>query len=236
MSERPPVLRERRESNGPRLAAWLLEWLLPRDAADAAVGDLDEEFAAVHTRIGRRGARRWYWRQALSLASAYLRNRWTRERASGPPRLSRMDFMQQDIRYALRALGRSPSFTIVALLMLALGIGATSAIFSFVDAVLLRPLPYRDPGAIIRLFERPPGATRNAISALNFRDWQDQNTVFTAMAAISYAPSTLSTAGDRCRSAAPGSRLRTSTSLARGRRPGGRSSTAKTRRGAIASS
>ena len=195
MSERPPVLRERRESNGPRLAAWLLEWLLPRDAADAAVGDLDEEFAAVHTRIGRRGARRWYWRQALSLASAYLRNRWTRERASGPPRLSRMDFMQQDIRYALRALGRSPSFTIVALLMLALGIGATSAIFSFVDAVLLRPLPYRDPGAIIRLFERPPGATRNAISALNFRDWQDQNTVFTAMAAISYAPSTLSTAG-----------------------------------------
>lgn len=103
--------------------------------------------------------------------------------------------MQQDIRYALRSLGRSPSFTIVALVMLALGIGATSAIFSFVDGVLLRPLPYRDPASIIRVWERPPGATRNVISAMNFRDWQDQNTVFSAMAAATNTASTLSGAG-----------------------------------------
>jgi hypothetical protein len=91
--------------------------------------------------------------------------------------------MRQDLAYALRTLRRSPSFTIVALLMLALGIGATSAIFSFVDGVMLRPLPYRDPDSIVRVWERPPQTLRNVISTMNFRDWQSQNMVFTAMAA-----------------------------------------------------
>jgi putative ABC transport system permease protein len=101
--------------------------------------------------------------------------------------------MTQDLAYALRTLGRSPSFTIVALLMLALGIGATSAIFSFVDGVMLRPLPYRDPENIVRVWERPPGALRNGISTMNFRDWQAQNAVFTAMAAAGNGSSTLAT-------------------------------------------
>jgi putative ABC transport system permease protein len=183
------------DARPPAIVTWLIERTLPREAADAAIGDLDEEFAALSRTISPSAARRWYWRQACSLSSAYVRNRWTRDRASGSGRVSRMDLMRQDVRYALRALRRSASFTIVALLMLALGIGATSAIFSFVDGVLLRPLPYRDPGSIVRVWERPPGATRNGISTMNFRDWQDQNTVFSAMAAASNAGSTLSGAG-----------------------------------------
>ena len=91
--------------------------------------------------------------------------------------------MRQDLGYALRTLGRSPSFTIVALLMLVLGIGATSAIFSFVDGVMRRPLPYQDPDSIVRVWERPPGYLRNGISTMNYRDWQEQNTVFSAIAA-----------------------------------------------------
>lgn len=102
--------------------------------------------------------------------------------------------MRQDLAYALRSLRRSPSFTIVALLMLALGIGATSAIFSFVDGVMLRPLPYHDPDSIVRVWERPPGYLRNGISTMNFRDWQSQNTVFSAMAAAGNGSSTLATA------------------------------------------
>ena len=90
------------------------------------------------------------------------------------------------MRYAIRTLRRSPGFTIIALLTLALGIGATTAIFSFVNGVLLKPLPYRDPHGIVMVWEKPPGGDRNGISTLNFLDWKNQNTVFEHMAAINF--------------------------------------------------
>ena len=93
------------------------------------------------------------------------------------------------MRYAIRTLRRSPGFTIIALLTLALGIGANTAIFSFVNGVLLKPLPYRDPQGIVMVWEKPPGGDRNGISTLNFLDWKNQNTVFEHMAAINYGGS-----------------------------------------------
>src|SRR5215471_17496372 len=104
-----------------------------------------------------------------------------------------MSELLQDLKYGWRGLVRNPGFALMASAMLALGIGATSAIFSFVDGVMLRPLPYRDPENIVRVWERPPGALRNGISTMNFRDWQAQNTVFTAMAAAGNGSSTLAT-------------------------------------------
>jgi putative ABC transport system permease protein len=71
----------------------------------------------------------------------------------------------------------------VALLTLALGIGANTAIFSFVDGLLLRPLPYKDASRIVRVMEKPPLGERNGISTLNFLDWQKDNAVFDFMAA-----------------------------------------------------
>jgi hypothetical protein len=94
-----------------------------------------------------------------------------------------MDELTRDVRFALRMIRTSPGFTVVAVLTLALGIGANTAIFSFVDAVLLRPLPYPHPEQIVTVWEKPPGSERNVISTLNFLDWKRQNTVFTAMAA-----------------------------------------------------
>lgn len=94
-----------------------------------------------------------------------------------------MSRLLQDIRYAFRTLRKSPGFTLIALATLALSLGANTAIFSFVNAVLLQPLPYDHPDRIMRVLEAPPGGGRNGISTLNFLDWQKQNTVFTCMAA-----------------------------------------------------
>src|ERR1700758_465140 len=96
-----------------------------------------------------------------------------------------MNGLLKDIRYACRTLARSPGFTVIALLTLAIGIGANTAIFSFLDSVLLKPLPYADADRIVRVLEKPPGdpEARNGISTLNFLDWQRQNSVFQYMAA-----------------------------------------------------
>ena len=101
-----------------------------------------------------------------------------------------------DLRYAVRSLVKSPGFSAIAILTLAVGIGATSAIFSFVDAVLLRPLPYADPDRILLVMERPPGGGRNVISALNFLDWRSDNRVFASIAAATGGAMTLSGVGE----------------------------------------
>ena len=101
----------------------------------------------------------------------------------------------QDLRYAARVLLRAPGFTALAAAVLALGIGANSAIFSVVDAALLRPLPYHQPDRLVMLWEHAPGYIHNRTSPLNFLDWHDRNTVFAAMAAVSGGSRTLQTSG-----------------------------------------
>lgn len=98
-----------------------------------------------------------------------------------------------DLRYALRLLRRSPAFTLTAILVLALGIGANTAIFSVVDAALLRPLPFAHPEALTMLWEASPRYAHNRVSPLNFLDWHDQNSVFSGLAAISGGARTMPT-------------------------------------------
>ena len=104
----------------------------------------------------------------------------------------RMEEILSNVRFGLRMIRKSPGFAAVAIMTLALGIGANIAIFSFVDGVLLKPLPYPHPEEIVQVWEKPPGFDRNGISTLNFLDWKNQNTVFTAMAAETGGAVTLS--------------------------------------------
>ncbi len=96
-----------------------------------------------------------------------------------------MDTLWADLRYALRLLRKAPGFTLSAVALIALGIGANSAVFSLVDTVLLRPLPYTGPNELVALWEHPPGYARNRVSPLNFLDWSEQNRTFASMAAVS---------------------------------------------------
>ena len=94
-----------------------------------------------------------------------------------------MEKLLQDLRYALRSLFRQPSFALTAILTLALGIGATTAIFSVVNAVLLRPLPYAESDRIVTIqnFRPKTGTSSLAISAPDFHDWKAQSRSFEAM-------------------------------------------------------
>ncbi len=105
-----------------------------------------------------------------------------------------MDQLTKDVRFGLRMVRNSPAFTTAATLTLALGIGGTTAMFSFVDAVLLKPLPFPGAERILNVWEKPPGGDRNGISTLNFLDWKNQNSVFTAMAAQTWDSVTLTDA------------------------------------------
>jgi putative ABC transport system permease protein len=106
------------------------------------------------------------------------------------------DFLQ-DFRCAARTLRKSPAFTAVAILTLALGIGANSAIFSVVDAILLRPLPYPQPDRLVRIWESSVryDSSRNVVNPFNFLDWRDRSQSFESMAAISGLMTNLSSHG-----------------------------------------
>ncbi|MGH9445934.1 MAG: ABC transporter permease, partial [Terriglobia bacterium] len=101
----------------------------------------------------------------------------------------------QDLRYGLRMLARSPGFTAIAIITLALGIGANTAIFSVVEGVLLSPLPYAQPGRLVNIYESNPHFNQMSVSYLNFKDWQRDARSFESMAAYQYADYNLTSPG-----------------------------------------
>jgi putative ABC transport system permease protein len=103
-----------------------------------------------------------------------------------------MKNLLQDLKYALRVLLKSPGFSIAAIVVLALGIGANTAIFSVINAVLLRPLPFPDSDRLVQIWHIPPqksfpGMTRFSVSAANYVDWHNQSHAFENMAIYSFS-------------------------------------------------
>ena len=142
------------------------EW--PRRIREEMRQHLDDEYDAMRARgVPHDEAMRRLARDVDELASMRTRP---------------ADAVATDTRYALRALRKSPGFTIVVMLTLALGIGATTAIFTVVDAVMLRPYPYADMNRIVGLAEVTRKGQTMSIAWPNFQDWREQNQVFEHLA------------------------------------------------------
>ena len=146
--------------------------------------EMDEEFRA-HIELRTEDL----IRAGLSPANAARKARLEfggQERFKEEGRASRglrpFDELRGDLRYAARSLRNSPGFTVAVVLTLALGIGASSAMFTVVDAVLLRPFGFADPERLLVLSERTPDGQENSVSAANFFDWREQNRSFQALA------------------------------------------------------
>jgi putative ABC transport system permease protein len=146
--------------------------LLPADFQADYARDMERTFAAQHREAARE---RGLWRLWLDTVVDLLRTAPRQHAAQAA----------QDAAYALRMFGVAPGFTAVAVLTLAVGIGANTAVFSIVDAVLLRPLPYPDPNRLVRIFETRvrDGLLHNAASGPNALDWQQLSTAFSGMTA-----------------------------------------------------
>lgn len=106
-----------------------------------------------------------------------------------------MTGLLQDLRYALRQLRKGPGFTVVAVLTLALGIGANTAIFSVVNGVLMNPLPFPNSDRLVSMFQEIPDFPRGSLSYPNFLDWQQENRSFEAMAAYRWADGSITGSG-----------------------------------------
>jgi predicted permease len=122
---------------------------------------------------------------ALSARREFGSVEWTKEQCRDMRRVSRVDDLLKDLAYAVRLLRKSPGFTLTAVLSLALGIGANTAIFSIVNAFLLRPLPFDHPERLLSLFERNVVGVEQqmAVAPGNFLDWQASSTSFESMSA-----------------------------------------------------
>jgi putative ABC transport system permease protein len=178
----------------PRVALWLLRFRLAPEDCEFALGDLEEEFLERLDRDGRARARRWYWRQALRTLIARRSRRY--RNIPAPRRTTLMSHLAQDIRFALRLLRRSPGFTAVVVLSLALGIGASTAMFTVVHAALLKPLPFKDPARLVAAMN---GASVEESAPLSFPQlvqWRDEFKVFEDLAGYINWSATIGGEGD----------------------------------------
>jgi len=166
----------------PRLAEWLLRRLLPPGVrGESILGDLVEDWRDAGETTA---ASLTYWRHALSLAARYALRRERPHPLDSVHRSERMflDNFRADLRYAIRSYAKAPSFTLIILTTLALGIGASTAIFSMVNGILLQPLPLQDPDRLLYITEVNPRGALMTVSWPNYLDWRARSRSFDLLA------------------------------------------------------
>jgi predicted permease len=177
---------------------WVSKLLAKLARRGDPVGDLDEEMEAhlqfevdenLATGMTPEDARAASRRRFGNLTS-------TKERAREAWGFPALETILQDLRYGLRGIRRSPSFSLVVILTLALGIGANTAIFSVVYSVLLKPLPYPDAERLVRLGESDPRAQGISVTWINYQHWRKDNHTFEDLAGFESARLTLTGRGE----------------------------------------
>ena len=181
------MTRSARDVRPPAIAAWLLRHLLPLDRQNEAIrGDLLEEYRRRATlpgisRFPLRAAHVWYWRETLSLIL----------RGHGYKNMLTLDNLLQDLRFAWRSYAKAPAFTALVVVTLALGIGAATAIFSIVNGILLRPLPFPEPDRLMWISEGNSDGRNVSVSWPNFLDWRARQRSFQGLALSRHSAFTL---------------------------------------------
>ncbi|HEX4310322.1 MAG TPA: ABC transporter permease [Acidobacteriaceae bacterium] len=145
-------------------------------------GELDEEMAFHREQMARAMEAEGMTAEAARTAATRHFGNATRMREQSHEVVGfRAETVAQDLRYATRQLGKNPGFGITAIAMLALGIGASTAIFGFVDAALIRPLPYKNPSRLVDVDESAPAFPRSNISRDDYDDWKRMNTTLESL-------------------------------------------------------
>ena len=186
-----------RPDGPPRFALDWLESSVPRHLRDSVIGDLEEEWRARRER-GRARAALWFSAHAAALA---LRLGWfdlthRKTQSDGhPPRKGDglMETLWNDARFGARMLSRTPGFAIVAIVTLALGIGANAAIFSVVSALMIKPLPLPDSDRLVSIAGADAKGRQQFVSFPDFEDLRKQTTTFEGLSAM--APQSVNLTG-----------------------------------------
>ncbi len=187
----------------PRVPRRLLRVLLPREWRTSILDEIEQVYLTDLEARGVRFARRALWREVLpsnwiALRREARRMQSSKRRASGNTWGTSLSSLLKDLQHAARLLKHSPGFTLLAVLTLALGIGANSAIFSVVDGVLLRPLPYPSPDQLVYIWDRLEwiGFPRASVSGPQIHDLRERARSFSGFAALRTGTSQLTGAGD----------------------------------------
>jgi putative ABC transport system permease protein len=164
----------------PRLATRLLQRRLPDSVREFLLGDLEEQFHRLREADGEGRARRWYWGQAL----AALLRPWPR--SPEPARRSWLSGWSRDLRYAFRTTRRTPLFSATVVLTFAIGLGASAAIFSVIDPVLLQGAPYPGADRVLLVWGRDPDGSESRIGYPTFTDVERESRTLQSSAAVAY--------------------------------------------------
>ena len=182
------------------LLGWVARARLPAAAGEALLGDLEEEFSRrVAADVGAACAARRYRREALRSAGALLLRPSQRSRTTSRPGDSLMQAFFDDLRLAGRNLLRAPGFSLVVVMTLALGLGSVTAVYTLIDGVVLRPLPFDDPDSLVRLFgfDSDTNAGQWSSSYPDFADFRQRSESFSTLAAANAFPTNVAGHAER---------------------------------------